>query len=84
MLKLINFSAKWCQPCKIMKPILREIKKETDIEIIEIDVEKNPEKAQEFNIISIPTFLLYKDDVLIDSFIGAMSKEVLLKLINFY
>lgn len=75
-LVLVDFYAEWCQPCKKMKPYLEEIAKEkaTTVEIVRIDVDKNPEIAKSLQIEELPTLLLYKDNGIIWRNIGYIEK----------
>ncbi|HNS71485.1 MAG TPA: thioredoxin [bacterium] len=79
MLKLLDFYADWCGPCKMMAPIFEEIEKdyENRIEFKKVDVEAEEQLAGQYNIGSIPTFVLLKDDKEIDRKTGAMPKEML-------
>lgn len=60
---LVDFYADWCQPCKHMAPILKEIKSELKetVRIIKVDVDKNPVIATRYKIRSIPTVIIFKN-----------------------
>ena len=60
---LVDFFAEWCGPCKMMSPILKEVKSELkeEISIIKIDVDKNQSLAAKFQVRGVPTFMLFKD-----------------------
>ena len=60
---LIDFYADWCQPCKMMPPILKEVKGKLDdkIRILKVDVDKNQAIAQKWGIQSIPTVMIFKN-----------------------
>ncbi len=60
---LVDFYAEWCGPCKMMPPILKQVKDalKDQVTIIKIDVDKNPQAAQNFQVQGVPTLILFKD-----------------------
>ncbi|MFC1700329.1 thioredoxin [Patescibacteria group bacterium] len=78
MIKLIDFYADWCGPCKVMGPIFEELEKEykDNVTFEKVDVEAEQDMASKFGIMSIPTFVILKDEKEIDRKTGAMPKEM--------
>ncbi len=60
---LIDFSAEWCQPCRMMPPILKQVKAELGdrIRILKVDVDKNPAIARKWMIQNVPTLMIFKN-----------------------
>lgn len=72
---LVDFWATWCGPCKMIAPILEDISNSRDdVRIVKIDVDENVEIANAVGIHAVPSLILYKDGVVVDSFTGAKSK----------
>jgi thioredoxin 1 len=77
---LLDFWAPWCTPCKLMNPIIDEIEKEFDISIQRINVDEDSAMVQQYNIASVPTYILLKDDGEIVNFVvGARAKAGFIK-----
>ena len=83
MIKILDFYAEWCGPCKAMSPILDQIEDELDDVIIEkYDVEENEEIVEDYGIRSVPTLVFIKDDEIVSKHVGSLSKDKLLAIIN--
>ncbi len=79
MLKLLDFYAVWCAPCRMMDPIFEAVLPDYEgkVELERINVDENPQKAQEFGVMSIPTMVLMKDDKEVDRRIGLLQEPML-------
>jgi len=78
-LEIIDFTAAWCGPCKMQKPIIEELEvKYTDkVQFSVVDVDENQTLAREYSIHAIPTIVLLSNGELVSSFVGLTSKEKL-------
>lgn len=76
---LVDFYADWCGPCKMMAPLVGQLAEEYSgkCKVGKCNVDENPQTASMFKVMSIPTFILYKDGKAVDSVIGAVSKTAL-------
>ena len=81
---LVDFSAEWCGPCKMMKPILAELKTKVGASatILKIDVDKNPKVSSEFQIKGVPTLILFKNGKVLWRQSGVLSANDLYKIIQ--
>lgn len=83
---LVDFFATWCQPCKMMHPILKQVKDELGdrIRIIKIDVDTHSMLSQQYQIQSVPTMMLFRKGEALWRTSGAMPKNELLASIRQY
>ncbi|MFA7566173.1 MAG: thioredoxin [Alkalispirochaeta sp.] len=81
---LVDFGADWCAPCKMMEPVLTEIS--TDLEgklvVAEVDVDQNPELASRYNVVSLPTLLLFHGGEVVGEHIGAAPTAVIREFVS--
>jgi thioredoxin 1 len=78
---LVDFWATWCGPCKMVAPVLEEIATERSgqLTVAKLDVDANPETARDFQVVSIPTLILFKDGQPVKRIVGAKGKAALLR-----
>lgn len=83
-LTLVDFFATWCGPCKMMHPILEQLKEKMgdDIRILKVDVDKNETLSMQYRIQSVPTLMLFKKGEMLWRQSGAMSLNDLMQKIS--
>ena len=81
---LVDFSAEWCGPCKMLAPILKDVKKEIGDQatIIKVDVDQNPEAAQAYQVQGVPTLILFKNGKQLWRQSGVIPKAGLVNIIK--
>ena len=73
---LVDFTAAWCPPCRAMKPVLAELAAERDdLDIVEVDVDDSLEVAAAFGVLSMPTFMVFRDGAPVGQIVGARPKK---------
>jgi thioredoxin 1 len=77
---LVDFWAPWCGPCRIVAPHLEELDSEReDLRVVKLNTDDNPETAARYNVMSIPTLLLFKNGQVAHQIIGALPKNRLVQ-----
>ncbi len=81
---LLDFSAEWCQPCKMMGPILKEVSNQLGdkVRVLKIDVDKNPAIAQKWQIRSVPTIAIFKKGKQVFRESGVLQAPQLIRLLK--
>ncbi len=84
LVKLINYHAEWCGPCRAMEPFWPELEKEFagKVTFEKVDVDKELEKSNAANVLSLPTLHILKGDKIVRTLIGYQSKEDLAEKLN--
>ena len=88
MIEVIKFGAEWCAPCKAMIPTIESLKKkydaimESDISIMSIDIDENPEMAGKYKIKSIPTIVFIKDNEVVEKKSGVLNEAQIEEIIK--
>jgi thioredoxin 1 len=73
---LVDFTAAWCAPCRVMKPVLEEIAGERDdVQVVTLDVDANAETAARYGVLSMPTFMVFKHGEPVLTLVGARPKR---------
>ncbi|UCB44572.1 MAG: thioredoxin [Spirochaetota bacterium] len=83
-LVIVDMWAEWCGPCKLMEPVLKEFAEEylEHVKLVKLNIDQNQQTPAKFNVMNIPTLLLFKEGKEIDRIIGAMPKNQLIKQIK--
>ena len=75
---LVDFTADWCPPCRVMKPILASLDADRDdLRVVTIDVDDNQETAARYGVLSMPTFMLFRDGAPVLRLVGSRPRQKL-------
>lgn len=80
--KIIKFYAEWCGPCKLISPILKEVSEETWVQLEEVDVDKHPDYAAQYNVRSLPKVVAMNQNWESVELVWAHQKEKYIQLLN--
>lgn len=81
---LVDFWAEWCAPCRAVAPVVEEIAKEYDgkIKVVKMNVDDNPGTPSKYQVMGIPTLILFKGGQPVDQVVGAVPKSKIVKLLQ--
>lgn len=81
---LVDFTAVWCGPCKMLEPVLKQLADEwqAQVKIVKLDVDQNPELAGAYKVLSVPTLILFKSGKPIERVTGYLPKDRLIKIFS--
>lgn len=81
---LVDFWASWCMPCKMMMPVIEQIEQEMQnkVKVCKVNIDEQSSLAIQYGIMSIPTFLVFKEGKVVNKTMGVQGKEELLNLIQ--
>ena len=81
---LVDFSADWCGPCKMMAPVIDQLadEYEGEMKVGKISVDLSPDIAQKYNVMSIPMFAFFKTGNVVETAVGALDKKKLQEIID--
>lgn len=81
---IVDFWASWCMPCKMMSPVMDEIEKELNgkLKVCKINIDEERDLAIKYEVMSIPTFLVFKEGKVVNKSVGVQDKKEIISLIN--
>lgn len=79
---IVDFYADWCGPCKMMAPIIEEIAIKSSAKVCKINIDEAQEIAQRYNVMSIPTIIIFKDGVIKKQFVGVTDAARILEVLK--
>ncbi|RME91521.1 MAG: thioredoxin [Anaerolineae bacterium] len=83
---LVDFSAVWCGPCKMLDPIIHQLAKEWEgkVKVVKVDADQNPDIVARYGVMGIPTLLLFKEGEIKERLVGYMPRDKLVEKLSPY
>lgn len=86
MITIERYTGEWCQPCKMLAPLMQQIQQSytdnTNLRFIVVDIDEQPERASSANVRGVPTVIIYKDGVELNRFVGVQNRNTYVNAIN--
>jgi thioredoxin 1 len=80
---LVDFTADWCGPCRMVTPVLRQIAAERpDLRVLQVDADANPELSRRYQVLGLPYLALFRDGELVTGLVGAKPKSAILSSLD--
>ena len=80
---LVDFWAAWCGPCRMLSPVVDEVAAElSGVKVGKVNIDEQPDLAAQFDVMSIPTLVVFKDGKAVNQSVGVIPKEVILKMVK--
>ncbi len=81
---LVDFTAVWCGPCKMLEPVLEDLADlwAGQVRIVKVDVDQNPELAMQYNVMGVPTLMLFQGGKVVERLSGYQAKDRLIKTLQ--
>ena len=80
---LVDFWAAWCGPCQMLSPVVDEVAEAlTDVKVGKVNIDEQPDLAAQFDVMSIPTLMVFKDGQEVEQSVGVIPKDSILKMVQ--
>ena len=80
---LVDFWAAWCGPCRMLSPVVDEVAAELPgVKVGKVNIDEQPDLAAQFDVMSIPTLVVFKDGKAVNQSVGVIPKEAILKMVK--
>ena len=80
---LVDFWAAWCGPCRMLSPVVDEVAAElSEVKVGKVNIDEQPDLAAQFDVMSIPTLVVFKDGKTVNQSVGVIPKEAILKMVK--